>query len=707
MKTRTVFKRNKEIPMSVSARPPRRLESYVCGAWTPGRNDGQQLLDAATGAAVAFIDSSGLDFAAALDHGRRVAGPKLRAMTFHERAGMLKTLGLYLMQHKEEFYSESFRTGATRADGWVDIEGGIGTMLTFASKGRRELPNSRVMTDGDVEVLSKDGSFLAQHIYSPMQGVAVHINAFNFPVWGMLEKIAPTLLAGMPCLVKPASQTAYLTELVTRRIIESGILPEGALQLICGSVGDLLDHVSVQDAVTFTGSAVVGRKLKSHPRIVENAVRFTMEADSLNASILGPDAVPGTPEFDLYVREVTREMTSKAGQKCTAIRRVIAPRAVVEQLTAALAERLGKVALGLPEAEATRMGPLASLAQREEVRARIRELQSVAGIVYGSPDTVQTASGDPEKGGYLNPVLLYADRPFEAHAVHEAEAFGPVATLLPYDDPGEAVALAQMGKGSLVASVFTDDPAVAAEMTLGLAPLHGRVLIGNRQTAKSSTGHGSPLAPLVHGGPGRAGGGEEMGGIRGVKHYMQRSAVQGPPALLSAVTGRWIEGAPAQAGLHPFRKSLAELRIGDQLITATRRVTQEDVEHFAHFTGDTFYAHMDSAAAKANPFFDDRVAHGYLIASFAAGLFVEPAPGPVLANYGVDNLRFLAPVYFGDSLQVRLTCKEINPRANAEHGEVRWDCRVTNQEGAIVAQYDVLTMVAKLWPAGAEAVAAE
>lgn len=677
---------------------PRRLESYVCGSWTPGTGEGQLLRDAATGDPVARIDSSGIDFAAVLEHGRRVAGPRLRAMSFHDRAGMLKALGLALMERKEEFYAESLHTGATRPDGWIDIEGGIGTMLTFASKGRRELPNTRVLTDGAVEGLSKDGSFVAQHILSPLQGVAVHINAFNFPIWGMLEKIAPTLLAGMPCVVKPASQTAYLTELCVRRIIETGLLPEGALQLISGSVGDLLDHVTGQDAVTFTGSASTGRRLKAHPAVIANSVRFTMEADSLNASILGPDAGPGTPEFDLFVKEVTREMTAKAGQKCTAIRRVIAPRAHVQALVEALGERLGKTALGLPGDAATRMGALASLEQRAEVRARIRELQADAEIVAGSPDEVRVSSGDAERGAFLNPVLMYCDRPFAATAVHDVEAFGPVSTVMPYDTPEEAVELSRMGKGSLVTSVFTDDPAVAEEIVLGAAPFHGRVLIGNRASAKTSTGHGSPLAPLVHGGPGRAGGGEEMGGIRGVKHYMQRTAVQGCPRLLSAVTGRWIEGAAAQHDVHPFRKSLAELRIGDQLVTASRTVTLEDVEHFARFTGDTFYAHMDAAAAKANPFFEDRVAHGYLIASFAAGLFVEPNPGPVLANYGVDNLRFLTPVYFGDTLQVRLTCKEINPRANAEHGEVRWDCQVSNQDGAVVAQYDVLTMVAKHWP---------
>ncbi|MBP7242204.1 phenylacetic acid degradation bifunctional protein PaaZ [Amaricoccus sp.] len=677
---------------------PRTLESYVGGEWVKGNGPGQTLLDAATGAPVARIDSSGVDFAGALTWGRDVVGPKLRALSFHDRAAMLKALGQFLMANKEEFYAENFATGATRADGWIDIEGGAGTVLSYASKARRELPNTRVLTDGEVELLSKDASFSAQHVLTPLTGVAIHINAFNFPVWGMLEKVAPTFIAGVPSIVKPASQTAYLTELVVRRIVESGILPEGAIQLIAGSTGDLLDHVTGQDVVTFTGSAWTGRKLRSGAAIVENSTRFTMEADSLNAAILGPDAGPGTPEFDLFVKEVAREMTVKAGQKCTAIRRVIAPRAFTDALVAALGDRLAKTVLGDPSNEATRMGALASLDQRREVRDRIRELRAEAEIVAGNPDEVRIASGDAEKGAFLNPVVLYADNPLAKTAIHDVEAFGPVSTVMPYDDVGEAIALARLGKGSLVASVFTDDKGVAEEVVLGLAPFHGRVLIGNRLSAKTSTGHGSPLPVLVHGGPGRAGGGEELGGIRGVNHYMQRTAVQGAPRLLSAVTGRWIEGADTRAdGTHPFRKSLAELRVGDQLVTATRTVTLEDIEHFAEFTGDTFYAHMDEAAAKANPFFDGRVAHGYLIVSFAAGLFVDPDPGPVLANYGVDNLRFLTPVYPGDTLGVRLTCKEINPRAGAEHGEVRWGCQVTKQDGALVAQYDVLTMVAKTW----------
>ena len=682
--------------MNVMANRPRRLESYIGGGWIAGAKEGVPLLDASTGAPVALIDSSGIDFKLALAYGRDKGGSALRRMSFHDRAAMLKALGQALLEMKEEFYALSTATGATRADSWVDIEGGIGTLLSYASKGRRELPNTRVLLDGDVEQLSKDDSFSAQHILSPLQGIAVHINAFNFPCWGMLEKLAPTLLAGVPAIVKPASQTAYLTELMVRRIIETGFLPEGALQLVCGSVGDLLDHVEGQDAVTFTGSAATGQRVKTHKAIVANSVRFTMEADSLNAAVLGLDAAPGTEEFDLFVKEVAREMTVKAGQKCTAIRRVIAPRAYSEALIESLRARLAKTALGNPADEAVRMGPLATLDQREEVRARIRELAADAEIVGGDPDNPSVMSGDASAGAFLNPVLLYCDKPGSARAVHDVEAFGPVSTVMPYDTAEEAIDLAHRGKGSLVASVFTNDPAFAEEVVLGLAPFHGRVMIGNRVSAKSSTGHGSPLPGLVHGGPGRAGGGEELGGIRGVKHYMQRTAVQGAPKLLSAVTGRWVEGAETRNdGEHPFRKSLAELKIGDQLVTATRMVTLDDIEHFANFTGDNFYAHMDEEAAKANPFFDGRVAHGYLIVSFAAGLFVDPAPGPVLANYGVDNLRFLTPVNPGDTLGVQLTCKEINPRANAEHGEVRWDCKVTNQLGATVAQYDVLTMVAK------------
>jgi oxepin-CoA hydrolase/3-oxo-5,6-dehydrosuberyl-CoA semialdehyde dehydrogenase len=681
-----------------TGRTARRLESYVQGAWRAGEGDGKPLANAATGEVHAYIGSEGLDFAGALDWGRDVGGPALRARTVHERALMLKSIGLKLMEMKGEFHAESLATGATPKDAWPDIDGGIGTLLTFASVARRELPNAKVIPEGAVEPLSKDGSFVGHHILVPMRGIAIHINAFNFPVWGMLEKIAPALIAGMPCLVKPASSTAYVTELVVRRILEMGILPDGALQLVCGGVGDMLDHVTGQDVVTFTGSASTGRKLKAHPAIVENATRFTMEADSLNAAILGPDAGPDTPEFELFVREVHREMTTKAGQKCTAIRRVIVPKALEQDVIASLSERLAKTPAGLPDLPETRLGALASIGDRDGVREKIAEIAKEAEIVFGDPNTVKVASGDAEKGAFLNPVLLRCPDPMTANAPHEVEAFGPVATVMGYDGIDDAIALAMKGMGSLVSSVFTNDEDVAAKLVLGIAPFHGRVMLGNRDSAKSSTGHGSPIATLIHGGPGRAGGGEEMGGMRGVKHFMMRTAVQGTPRLLSAVTGNWVSGAPAEQGTHPFRKSLAELNIGDQLLTDSRVVSKEDVEHFAEFTGDTFYAHMDSEAAKANPFFEDRVAHGYLIASFAAGLFVQPDPGPVLANYGVDNLRFLTPVYFGDSLQVQLTCKQINPREGTVYGEVRWDCRVTNQRDEVVAQYDVLTMVAKSWP---------
>ena len=683
------------MPSPTPARP-RRLESYARDEWVPGDREGGALLDAATGRPVALIDATGLDVAAMLVHGRERGGPALRAMSFHRRALMLKALGQALLADKELFYAESVATGATRTDGWIDIEGGISTLLSYGSKGRRELPNAHAWIDGATEPLSKDSSFSALHLLSSLEGVAVHVNAYNFPCWGMLEKLAPTWLAGLPAIVKPASQTAYLTELMVRRIVATGLLPAGALQLIAGSVGDLLDHVGAQDVVTFTGSAETGRKLRAHPNVVASATRFTMEADSLNCAVLGTDAGPGTPEFDLFVREVAREMTAKAGQKCTAIRRAIVPEAHVDAVIDALRERLDATTVGDPRDETARMGPLASLAQRDEVRARLRDLSVEAEIVVGDPSSPTLASGDADAGAFMNPVLLHCPDPHAARAVHELEAFGPVATVMPYDTAERAVALARRGGGSLVASVFTDDADFARETVAGLAPWHGRVMLGNRVSARSSTGHGSPLPMLVHGGPGRAGGGEELGGVRAVRHYMQRTAVQGTPALLAAVAGRWVPGAPVrESDVHPFRKSLAELEIGDAVVTAAREVTLADIEHFASFTGDTFYAHMDEAAARANPFFDGRVVHGYLIVSFAAGLFVDPAPGPVLANYGVDGLRFLAPVSPGDALRVTLVCKAIDPRETEGYGEVRWDCTVTDQDATVVAQYDVLTLVAK------------
>ncbi|MFK7997078.1 MAG: phenylacetic acid degradation bifunctional protein PaaZ [Granulosicoccus sp.] len=682
--------------MTASLSETHTIESFACGEWIRGTGTGKILRDAATSAPISIIDSTGLDFKGMLYHARKSGGTQLRDMSFHQRALLLKSLGQALMVDKEMFYELSTATGATRTDSWIDIEGGISTLLSYGSKGRRELPNTRMLVDGAPESLSKDSTFSAQHILTPLEGVAVHINAFNFPCWGMLEKLAPTLLAGMPAIIKPASQTAYLTELMVRRIIATGILPEGSLQLISGSLGDLLDHVNAQDVVTFTGSAETGQMLRANPAIIGNSTRFTMEADSLNAAILGLDANPDTPEFDLFVREVAREMTTKTGQKCTAIRRVMVPQQYADAVSAALCARLAGTTVGNPADENVRMGPLASLEQRCEVQERIKELCVDAEIVYGNPDNPQLVSGDAEKGAFINPVVLYCDKPEDCKAIHDVEAFGPVSTIIPYQSVDDAIHLASLGRGSLVASVFTDNGGFARDVVAGLAPWHGRIMLGNRLSAKSSTGHGSPLPMLVHGGPGRAGGGEELGGIRAVKHYMQRSAVQGTPGLIMSVTGRWTPGAPVnRAEEHPFRKSLANLDIGDTVVTASRTITLEDIEHFAEFTGDNFYAHMDDAQAKANPFFDGRVAHGYLIVSFAAGLFVDPAPGPVLANYGVDNLRFMAPVYPGDTLKVSLTCKEINPRETAEHGEVRWDCTVINHDSAVVAQYDVLTMVAK------------
>ncbi len=672
---------------------PRQLESYLAGRWQRGKAEAQALVDAASGAPVALIDATGLDLGEALEHGRNAGGHALRKMTVHERALMLKALAQALAEKKEAFYQESFATGATRKDSWIDIEGGIGTLFAYSSKVRRELPNTRVFTEGDVEPLSRDGTFAGQHILTPLCGVAVHINAFNFPCWGMLEKIAPALIAGVPCLVKPASQTAYLTELMVRQMLATGILPEGALQLLCGSAGDLLDHVAGQDVVTFTGSAETGRALAGRQAIVENSVRFNMEADSLNAAVLGPDVTADDPELELFVKEVAREMTSKAGQKCTAIRRIIVPRAMVGTVSKAAIGRLSTQVLGDPRDEGVTMGPLASTGQCLEIDARLAELGGETEVLY-------SGSGDqPDTGAFQHPVLLHCAAPGASEAVHSVEAFGPVATLMPYDDLEEAIALTRKGKGALVASLFTNESAVAEEAVLGMAPFHGRILIGNRHSAKSSTGHGSPLPMLVHGGPGRAGGGEELGGLRGVKHYMQRTAVQGTPGLLGAVTGRWIAGAEGlDPGMHPFRKSLVELNIGDRLQTSERVVSQEDIEQFARFTGDTFYAHMDEAAAKRNPFFEGRVAHGYLIVSFAAGLFVDPDEGPVLANYGVDNLRFLTPLNAGDAMKACLTVKEISPRVSADYGEVRWDCLVTNQRDEPVAHYDVLTLVAKTWP---------
>jgi oxepin-CoA hydrolase/3-oxo-5,6-dehydrosuberyl-CoA semialdehyde dehydrogenase len=672
-----------------------KLGNLVLDRWVEGDGDGNMLTSAINGEPVASITSAGIDFGDMLHHARRVGGANLRKLTFHDRGEMLKSLAQYLMEHKKEFYDLSVQTGATRSDSWVDIDGGISTLFVFSSKGRREMPNDHVYLDGPPEGLSRNGTFVGQHIFTPKLGAAVHINAFNFPCWGMLEKLAPTLLAGVPAIVKPASSTAYLTELMVRRINASGILPEGALQLICGSVGDLFDHLNCQDTIAFTGSKNTAEFLQQHPRVISESVAFTAETDSLNSSILGPDATPGTPEFDLFIKEVTREMTSKAGQKCTAIRRVIAPAALSGEVTAALAEALGKIRIGNPANKDVDMGALASQGQRDEVRDRVNELSHQAKIVWGGSDDFDVIDADAGKGAFFMPTLLHCDSPLTASAVHSVEAFGPVSTILPYHDLDEAIQLSRMGEGSLAGSIVTNDNKVARELVLGTAAYHGRMVIINRHCAAESTGHGSPLPHLIHGGPGRAGGGEEMGGIRGVKHYMQRTALQGSPQTLAAIGNRWIRGADEnESDVHPFRKTFEQLNIGDTLRTGSREITLEDIQHFADFTGDTFYAHTDEEAAAKNPFFEGRVAHGYLIVSFAAGLFVDPDFGPVLANYGVDDLRFAKPVNYGDALKVRLACKQKTLRAGTGYGEVRWDAEVTNQDDEIVAQYDVLTMVA-------------
>ena len=663
--------------------------------WIDGDGDGKALTSAVTGEPVASITSDGLDFHGMLEHARKVGGDNLRKMTFHERGDMLKALAQYLMGRKKEFYALSAETGATRADSWIDIDGGISTLFVFSSKARREMPNDHVYLDGPPEQLSRNGTFVGQHIYTPKLGAAVHINAFNFPVWGMLEKLAPTLAAGVPAIVKPASSTAYLTELVVRRIVESGILPPGSLQLICGGVGDLFEHLNCQDTIAFTGSKSTAEKLQQHPRVVRESVAFTAETDSLNASILGPDAVPGTPEFGLFVKEVVREMTSKAGQKCTAIRRIIAPGAVVADLVDALSTALGQVRIGNPANEAVGMGALASLGQRDEVRARVGDLAAEADVVYGGSDDFEVVDADARRGAFFMPTLLHCQEPMRSSAVHSVEAFGPVSTVLPYDTVDAAIRLARLGEGSLAGSIVSNDDAFARELLLGTAAYHGRMLVINRHCADESTGHGSPLPHLVHGGPGRAGGGEELGGVRGIKHYMQRTAIQGSPQTLSVVGSRFIRGADERdPGVHPFRKTFEQLEIGDTFRSEPREVSLDDINHFAEFTGDTFYAHMDEEAAAKNPFFEGRVAHGYLIVSFAAGLFVDPDFGPVLANYGIDDLRFVTPLNHGDSMRVRLTCKQKTLRGDSGYGEVRWDTEVTNQNDEIVAQYDVLTMVA-------------
>lgn len=669
-----------------------RLQSFAEGHWYSGPGAGAILPSAIDGTPVAEINSKGLDTGAMLAHARQVGGPALRAMTFHQRANLVKALAQALTARKEELYALSALTGATKADSWIDIDGGIGTLFVYASKAKRELPNETFLIDGAVEGLSKTGSFVGQHIYLPREGVACQINAFNFPVWGMLEKLAPSIIAGLPVIAKPASATAWLAEKAARIIIESDILPKGAFQFIAGSVGDLFDHLQSQDSVAFTGSLGTSTALQAHPNILKNAVPFTAERDSLNCSILGPDAEPGTPEFDLFIKEVAKEMCVKAGQKCTAIRRIIVPQNRMEAVSAALSKRLAAVAIGDPRLETTRMGPLASLAQRADVQGQVTRLRAECEIISGDPDRLALPGVDTEKGAFVAPLLLAARDPRAAERPHDTEAFGPVATLLAYADLDEAIVTAKKGDGSLAGSLVTADPEVARRVIFGAGAFHGRMLVLNAECAAESTGHGSPMPHLVHGGPGRAGGGEELGGMRAVKHQMQRVALQGSPGMLTSLTKSWIKGAPEPAtGEHPFRLAFEDLVPGQSFHSRERVITLGDIEHFAHFTGDTFYAHMDEEAVKGHPFFPGRVAHGYLLLSFAAGLFVEPARGPVLANYGLDNLRFLKPVSPGEAIRVRLTVKSKSPR-NEAYGEVRWDVEIMTGTGETAATYELLTM---------------
>lgn len=681
-----------------------RTQSYASGQWVDGSGSGVEVLHAVTGDPVAQVSAAGLDVAGMLDYGRRVVGPKLRALTFHTRARMLKALAKYLMERKDELYALSAATGATKTDSWIDIEGGIGTLFSYASKARKELPDESFLVDGVLESLSKSGSFAGHHLCVPLEGVAVHINAFNFPCWGMLEKLAPTFIAGLPAIIKPATATSYLTERMVRMIVASGILPEGAVQLICGSVGALFDSLTCQDMVTFTGSASTGLKLKQHPVILRDAVRFNMESDSLNCCILGPDATPGTEEFTLFVKEVAREMTVKAGQKCTAIRRTIVPARLMDEVTAALRQQLGKATLGDPAVDGVRMGPLVSRDQVKELREGVAKLRSECTLVHGDPEDFPVIAGDRSKGAFFPSLLLRCDQPLKQRLAHELEPFGPVNTLMPYAAIEDAIEIARLGRGSLVGSLFTADDRTARTIVHGCAPYHGRLLVINRTCAAESTGHGSPMPALVHGGPGRAGGGEELGGMRAVMHYLQRSAIQSSPATLSAICNQWMKGAVQRPDkVHPFRKHFEELAVGDALLTHRRTITEADVVGFAAISGDHFYAHTDEIAARAS-MFGKRVAHGYFVLSAAAGLFVDPAPGPVLANYGLDNLRFTKPVYIGDTIRASLICKQKTkqePReGEAPRGVVAWDVEVTNQDNETVAVYTILTLVACL-PAAA------
>jgi len=673
------------------------LKNYAEGKWVAGTKTGETLHNAITGDAIYTASSDGLDFGAMMQYARKVGGPALRKLTFQQRGRMLKALAMYLMERKEYFYTISAFTGATRVDSWVDIEGGIGNLFANASL-RRQFPDERFYVDGDTAKLSKNNTFIGQHIMVPREGVAIHINAFNFPVWGMLEKIAVNLLAGVPAIVKPATLTSYLTEAVFEEIIKSEIFPAGSLQLICGSARGILDSIETQDVVTFTGSATTGRMLKSHPRILSEAVSFNMEADSLNCCILAPDVQPGMAEFDIFIKEVVREVTTKAGQKCTAIRRIIVPADRVEDVQIALGKRLQTTTIGDPSIKEVRMGPLAGIAQRTEVREKVQQLAKSQKIVIGDLEKFEVMGADKEKGAFMSPLIFLNTDPFKNTDCHDIEAFGPVSTIIPYNTIDDAIELARMGKGSLVASVITADDDIAKEIVLGTASMHGRILVLNADCAKESTGHGSPMPLLVHGGPGRAGGGEEMGGKRGVLHYLQRTAIQGSPTTLTLITNVYQQhGKQHETDIHPFKKYFEELEIGETLVTAKHTVTEADITNFANVSGDNFYAHMDTTSLEGT-IFTGRVAHGYFVLSKAAGLFVDAKKGPVLLNYGIDECRFTKPVYPGMTIGVRLTVKEKTAQEkrtpeDIAKGIVRWLVDVYDETGETVAIATILTMV--------------
>jgi oxepin-CoA hydrolase/3-oxo-5,6-dehydrosuberyl-CoA semialdehyde dehydrogenase len=676
-----------------------KLHNYVRGEWVPHEGDGLPQYDAVTGELIATCGSEGLDYAAMMDYARRTGGPALRRMTFQQRGLMLKKLALHLYGLRKKYYPLSYRTGATKGDSWIDIDGGIGTLFAYASL-RRKFPDKPYYVDGEAVSLSKEGTFIGHHIMVPKHGVVIHINAFNFPIWGMLEKLSVNLLAGMPAIVKPSEVISYLTEAMVRDIVASKILPEGALQLVCGTGVGILEPVTSQDVVTFTGSASTGRMLKTQPGIIENSVPFNMEADSLNAAVLAEDAGSGTPTFDLFIREVQREMTVKAGQKCTAIRRIIVPEKILEDVQIALAQRLGKTTIGNPQEEGVRMGALASRAQVEEVKRRIEELRHSSTLVYGKPDDFEVIGADRNKGAFLPPLVFRNDDPFRGQESHTVEAFGPVSTLMPYRDLEEAIQLANMGKGSLVSTVATADPGFARTYVMESAPYHGRILILNEESAPESTGHGSPMPLLTHGGPGRAGGGEEMGGVRGVKHYLQRTAIQGHPNMITAVTDVYqVGGERREADTHPFRKHFEELEVGETVTTHKHTVTEADIANFANVSGDNFYAHMDATSLEGT-IFEQRVAHGYFVLSKAAGLFVDPKKGPVLLNYGLEECRFTKPVYPGMTIGVKLTVKEkVNQEKKDEDdiakGIVKWLVDVYDETGETMAIATILTMVKK------------